>query len=352
MSQSNSKSLTLKELADLTGARLIGNPDYIICGVSDLISATPQNIAFLGSSRYRNDMTKSQAGVIIVDPNEELDDKKNWLITSNPTQAFQKVIDIFYEDQINERTSFIGIHPSAAIHPTAKIAANVSIGPHATIEKNVTIGANTIISAGCYIGIGVEIGINTLIYPNVVVREYCQIGNQVIIQPGAIIGSCGFGYITNAQGKHQKLNQVGIVIIEDNVEIGANTTIDRARHAATVISKGTKIDNLVQIAHNVSLGEDNIIVAQTGIAGSTFTGKLVIMGGQVAIDGHLYINDGVMLAARSAVSKSIRKSGKYGGAPCFPLNECNRNNVYLRHIDRYVGKIKDLEKRLEALENK
>lgn len=352
MSQNSSKSFTLKELAELTGARLIGNPDYLISGVADLISANPQNIAFLGSSRYRNDMAKTQAGVIIVDPSEELIENKNWLISSNPTQAFQKVIDIFYEDQIKERTSFTGIHPTAVVHPTAIIAANVTIGPHATIEKNAAIGENTLIGPNCYIGIGVKIGTNTLIYPNVVVREYCEIGNHVIIQPGAIIGSCGFGYVTNAQGKHEKLNQVGIVILEDHVEIGANTTIDRARHAATIISKGTKIDNLVQIAHNVSLGQDNIIVAQTGIAGSTTTGKLVIMGGQVAVDGHLHINDGVMLSARSGVSKSLRESGKYGGAPCFPLNEYNRNSVYLRHIDRYVDKIKDLEKRLESLENR
>lgn len=350
MSRQQSKRFTLKELADLTGARIIGDPQYVITGIADLATATSEQISFLAATRYKTHLAHSKAGVIIIDEKDEADPNKNWLVATNPSLAFQKIIDSFYEEQINERTSFKGIHKTAVIHPEATVAPTATIGPHVTIEKNAVIGDHSILQANSYIGIGVTIGHGCLLYPNVVVREYCQIGNRVIIQPGAIIGSCGFGYITNNKGKHEKLNQVGIVILEDDVEIGANTTIDRARHAATVISKGTKIDNLVQIAHNVSLGEDNIIVAQTGIAGSTSTGKLVIMGGQVAVDGHLYLTDGVMLSARSGVSKSLRQAGKYGGTPCFNLEEYNRNSVYLRHIDKYVERIKELEKRLEKLE--
>lgn len=182
------------------------------------------------------------------------------------------------------------------------------------------------------------------------VRELCIIGNRVILQPGVVVGSCGFGYITDKQGRHTKLNQLGNVIIEDDVEIGANTTIDRSRFKNTEIRRGTKIDNLVQIGHGVILGEDNIIVAQTGIAGSSKLGKNVILAGHVAVAGHLQICDRVVVAGCSGVTKSITEAGKYGGVPAVPLQEYNRNAVYLRNIEASIQKIKELESRLQALE--
>lgn len=200
--------------------------------------------------------------------------------------------------------------------------------------------------------LGATIGSDCHLYPNAIVRERCQIGNRVILQPGAVIGSCGFGYTTDNRGRHSKLNQVGIVIIEDDVEIGANTTIDRSRFKATVIGRGTKIDNLVQIAHGVVIGQDNIIVSQTGIAGSTRTGNWVIIGGQVAITGHITIADRVMIAARTGISKSITEAGKYGGLPAVPLKEHQRHSVYLRNIEKYVKEIKELQDRLFELERK
>jgi UDP-3-O-[3-hydroxymyristoyl] glucosamine N-acyltransferase len=176
-----------------------------------------------------------------------------------------------------------------------------------------------------------------------------MIGSRVVIQPGAVIGSCGFGYSTDAQGKHQKQQQMGIVVIEDDVEIGSNTTIDRARFKETLICRGTKIDNLVQIAHNVILGPHNLIVSQTGISGSVKTGKYVVMAGQTGTVGHIDIADGAMFAARSGIKKSIKTGGKYGGNPAIPLAEHQREQVYLKNIQKIAAKLRELEAKLHEL---
>lgn len=345
------KQLSLRELALLTNATCVGDEHYMISGVADLESATPSDVSFLANARYQQALLKSKAGVIFVDPTTPLEPGRQYLVHPSPSLAFQQVVEAFYEALKNEITGFTGIHPTAVIHETAKLGQGVTVGPHAVIDKNAVIGDNTVISAGSFVGMGVKLGAECLIYPHVVIRERCILGNRVIIQPGVIVGSCGFGYATNAKGEHQKLHQLGYVHVEDDVEVGANTTIDRARFQVTRIKKGTKIDNLVQIAHGVILGEHNIIVAQSGIAGSTTTGRHVIVGGQVAIDGHLHIADGAMLAARSAVSKSL-PAGKFSGAPAQPLHDFNRMTVYLRQIEKYVKEIKDLQSRLKALEDK
>jgi UDP-3-O-[3-hydroxymyristoyl] glucosamine N-acyltransferase len=235
------------------------------------------------------------------------------------------------------------------IHETALLAEGVSVGPHVSIDEGVKIGTGTFIGAGTYIGPNTVIGSGCLIHARVVIREECQIGHRVIIQPGAVIGSCGFGYTTDKEGKHVKLNQVGNVRIEDDVEIGANTTIDRARFKNTKVSQGSKIDNLVQLGHGVNIGPHNIIVAQTGIAGSTSTGRYVVLAGQVAVAGHLHLSDGVTVAAKSGVTKSL-SAGKYGGMPATALEEYNRNKVLLRNIGKYLQQIKILTDRIEKLE--
>ncbi len=196
------------------------------------------------------------------------------------------------------------------------------------------------------------IGFDCLFHAHVTVREECVIGNRVILQPGCVIGSCGFGYATNREGKHQKLQQLGKVIIGDDVEIGANSTVDRSRFKSTEIRSGTKIDNLVQIGHGVIIGEDNIIVAQTGIAGSSQTGKHVILAGQVAVAGHIKICDNAIIAGRGGVSKSVENPGKYGGYPLLPLNEYNRMCVHMRNLENSSKKIKDLENKLNSLVKK
>lgn len=343
------KRFSLKELAELTQASLVGNPLHMISGIDDLDSASSEEASFLANLRYREAMIQSQAGVICVDSKTPLLEGKNYLVSDNPSRTFQKIVEAFIHSEYQE-SGFTGIHPTAVIHPQATIGKDVQIGPHVVIDRGAVVGDFTRIAPHVSIGPGVQIGSHCLLHAGVVIRERCTLGNRVILQPGAVIGSCGFGYTTDVKGQHTKLDQLGIVVIEDDVEIGANTTIDRARFKETRISRGTKIDNLVQIAHNVTLGPNNIIVSQSGIAGSVKTGRNVVLGGQAGIVGHLEITDGVMIATRGGVSKSITKPGKYAGGPVMSLIEHNRQQVHLRKIGAYVQKIESLEKRLAALE--
>ncbi len=345
------KIFTLAELAAYTESRLVGNAAQCITNVADLESAGAEDASFLANPNYEKMMRASKAGVVFVSPNVALDPDKNYLVTDNPSRAFQQTVEAFIGEALHCTSGFRGIHPSAVIHETATIGHGVTVGPCAVIDKAAKIGDHTTIGPGSYIGLEATIGHDVFIHANVTIRERCQIGNHVTIQPGAVIGSCGFGYTTDSHGQHTKLNQVGIVIIEDDVEIGANTTIDRSRFKATRVGRGSKIDNLVQLGHGVAVGDHNIIVAQTGIAGSTKTGKYVVIGGQVAVAGHISIADKSMISARTGISKSITiPGGKYGGVPSMSLSDYNRNSVYLRNIETYIDKIKELEKRLKALE--
>lgn len=344
------KVFTLAELAEYTQSQLVGDANHMITHVADLESASSEDASFLANPLYEKAMHASEAGVVFVNPHIPLIEGRNFLINENPSRAFQKAVDAFFGDILKSFSGFSGIHPTAVIHETAVLGQDITVGPHAVIDKDTVIGDRTTIGAGCFIGLGVTIGSDSFLHPHVTIRERCQLGNRIIIQPGAVIGSCGFGYTTDSQGRHTKLNQVGIVIIEDDVEIGANATIDRSRFKATRIGRGSKIDNLVQIGHGVTVGQHNIIVAQSGIAGSTKTGNYVVIAGQVAIAGHLTIADKTMISGRSGVSKSITVSGKYGGVPVMPLAEYNRNSVYLRNIETYIEQIKNLKRRVEELE--
>lgn len=348
------KMFTLAQLATMTHSKLVGDPDYQIYSVADLESATPEDVSFLAiprfsSQRYEQAMRQSQAGVVFIGPQVAISEGRHFLITDNPSRAFQQVLEAFYDPSQTE-TGFQGIHPTAVVHPTAKIGKNVILGPFVVVDQGAIIGDNSKIQSHCTIGPRVEIGTDCHLHQHVTIRERCIIGNRVILQPGVVVGSCGFGYTMDQQGHHLKLNQVGSVIIEDDVEIGANTTIDRARFKSTRIGRGTKIDNLVQIGHGVQVGQDNIIISQTGIAGSTTTGRHVIIGGQVAVNGHIKLADGVVVSGRSGISKSLTQAGKYGGVPAVPLNEYNRTSVHLRNIETYVDEIKALKARLKELE--
>ncbi len=345
------KKYTLAELSILTSATLVGNPDHAVSGIEALESASSEDVSFLANPKYRQAMCDSKAGVICVDQTVPTDDGKNYLVSNDPSRTFQQIAQHIMAEA-HHHTGFMGIHPTAVVHPTAVIGDYVSIGPYVVIDQGAQIGNNTHIFPFVSIGPGVKIGTDCILHTHTVIRERCILGNRVILQPGAVIGSCGFGYVTDAKGKHIKLEQLGIVILEDDVEIGANTTVDRARFKVTRISSGTKIDNLVQIGHNVILGQDNIIVSQTGIAGSSKTGRHVIIGGQAGIVGHIEITDNVMIATRGGVSKSITESGKYAGGPVLSLADHNRQQVHLRKINQYVKQIEALEKRLEELEER
>ncbi len=345
----STKKYTLAELSALTSATLVGNPHHEVCGLEALESAGPEDVSFLANPRYRQAMRDSKAGVVCIDRETPTEEGKNYLISNDPSQTFQVIAQHLLKE-VHHTSGFPGIHPTAVIHPTAKIGNNVQIGPHVVIDQGCSIGDHTQIFPFVSIGPGVTIGESCILYAHATIRERCVLGNRVILQPGAVIGSCGFGYLTNAKGRHVKLEQLGNVILEDDVEIGANTTIDRARFKVTKIGPGTKIDNLVQIGHNVSLGQDNIVISQTGISGSVKTGRHVIFGGQTGIVGHLEITDNVMIAARGGVSKTISEPGKYAGAPVMSLADYNRQQVHLRKITDYVKQIETLEKRIEELE--
>lgn len=333
---------TLKELSELTHCQLIGSADHVISGIEDLESATPSEASFLSNPRYRSLLQRTEAGVVCIDPDTPRVEGKNYLISKSPTAAFQKLIELFGKDK-QPISGFFGIHPTAVIHPSASLGEGVSVGPYAVIDAGCTIGDQTFIGPHVVISAGVTIGKGCHLHPQCTIREGSQLGDRVIIQSGAVIGSCGFGYTTDSQGKHQKQEQMGIVVLEEDVEVGANTTIDRARFKETRVCRGTKIDNLVQIAHNVRLGPHNIIVSQTGISGSVKTGKYVVMGGQTGTVGHIEVADGAMFAARSGIKKSIKSGGKYGGNPAIPLAEHQRDQVYLKNIRELASKIRELE---------
>jgi UDP-3-O-[3-hydroxymyristoyl] glucosamine N-acyltransferase len=351
MDRQTSKRYTTKELADLTHSKLVGNPDLPIFGVESLESASVEEISFLANLRYKEAMTRSMAGATIVPPSIDLIDGKTYLVHENPSLAFQTIAELFLIDPYNE-SGFSGVHETAVIHPTATIGEGVQIGPYVTIDQGALIGPHTKIFSHVSIGSGVKIGSHCVLYSHVTVREKCILRNRVILQPGVVVGSCGFGFSTDSKGVHTKLDQLGIVEIEDDVEVGANTTIDRARFKKTLIGHGTKIDNLVQIGHNVQIGPYNLIVSQTGISGSAKTGRNVVLGGQAGIVGHLEIAAGTLISARGGVSKTIDKPGKYAGTPVLPLAEHNRQQVHLRKISDYVKRLEELEKQIKELSQK
>ena len=339
----------LQELAEAFSVTLVGDPSHAICGVNTLEEASLEDASFLANPRYFEAMKKSHAGVVCIDEKTPLLEGKNYLVSNNPSRLFQNIVEKILQVK-DRRELYKGIHPTAIIHPTAKIGKDVSIGAYCVIEEDVMIAEQTILYPHVYIGYSTSVGKGCLFYPFSSIRERCVIGNQVILQQGAVIGSCGFGYVPNAQGEHIKLEQLGSVILEDGVEIGANTTVDRARFKATIVRRGSKIDNLVQIAHNVEIGQDNIIAAQTGIAGSVKTGRHVMIGGQAGIVGHVEIGDQVLIATRGGVSKSIKTAGKYRGSPAIAIHEYHRQEVHMRRINSYYEMLKELKAKVASLE--
>ena len=342
------KTLSLQKIAEMTNSELVGDPQHQISAVADLDSADSQSISFLANPRYEKAMQKSHAGAIFVSQGTNTSSERNFLIAQDPDFAFQQLIEFFMEEQAI--SGFEGIHSSAVIHPSVQLGEGVSIAPLVVIDQNTSIGAGTRIESGTKIGAGVHIGENCHLLENTVVRPSCSLGNRVILQPGAVIGSCGFGYSTQPGVGHSKLQQVGNVVIEDDVEIGANTTIDRARFQKTIIGKGTKIDNLVQIGHGVVIGKHNFIVAQAAFSGSSATEDWVIVGGQVGVVGHVTLSSGVMVGAKSGVSKNITKAGKYQGTPTQTLRKHQETQVHLQRLGSYAKDIKDLNRRVKNLE--
>jgi len=339
--------VTLEEIARLIGAKAAGESGLIITGLAGIKEAKDGDITFLANLKYAALVNLTGASAIIVPENFDAPGKA-LLKVSDPSLAFSKVAQTFAGANIKHPQ---GVHPAAVIAKNSRIAKNVSIGACAVIEDGSVIGENTIIYPNVFIGANVKVGENCLIYSNVSLRENVELGNRVIIHCGTVVGSDGFGFVT-VDGKHEKIPQTGTVVVEDDVEVGACVTIDRARFEKTIIGAGTKIDNLVQIAHNVIIGKNCIIVAQVGIAGSTVLGDNVTLAGQVGVAGHLKIGNNVIVAAQSGVSKSIPDNSAVFGSPAKPFNQAKRLNACVGRLPVLYKRVEELEAKIKELQEK
>ncbi len=335
--------LTLGELARCTGGEIVrGSVDFPIHGIAALDVASPADASFLGNPKYHAQFLETRAGVVIV-PRGVADGPETTALVAveNPSVAFAILVKHF---AARVAAFAPGIDPRACVHPTAEVdAATCRVHAGAVVQAGAMIGAGCEIGPNAVIGEQARIGASCRIMANAVVRERCVLGDRVILQPGVVIGSDGYGYEL-VDGRHQKIDQVGIVEIHDDVEVGSNTTIDRARFGKTVIGEGTKIDNLVQVGHNCVIGKHCLVVAQTGIAGSAQIGDYVTIAAQVGVAGHLKIGDRVVLAARSGVTKSLEGDRVYSGKPAVPMREDTLNQACVRRLPKLIDRIKALEK--------
>ncbi|MEM1158679.1 MAG: UDP-3-O-(3-hydroxymyristoyl)glucosamine N-acyltransferase [Verrucomicrobiota bacterium] len=339
--------LTLAEVASRVQGTLSGDPLISVSGVNDLANADPNEISFLAHPKYEKQASQSNAGAILVAEDVAVGDFKGATIqVKDPSSAFGMLVEHFIPA---EKPWSAGIDNTAVVSAKANIADNCFIGAGCVIESGVSIGNATYLAPGCFVGEDSVIGSHALIHPNVTIRERSRIGSHVILQSGVVIGSCGFGYEFK-HGEHQKIPQVGYVQIDDNVEIGANSTIDRGRFGKTWIKEGTKIDNLVMVAHNVSIGPRAIIVAQCGISGSSHLGAYVTMAGQSAVVGHVNVGDQVTLTAWTAVTKDIPEKGVYRGGPAKPIRESMKIEALTMRLPELYQRIRDLEQKLKKIQ--
>ncbi|MFH0935590.1 MAG: UDP-3-O-(3-hydroxymyristoyl)glucosamine N-acyltransferase [Candidatus Omnitrophota bacterium] len=339
---------TLREIARLIDGEIVGDESVVITGVSGIKEADEGDITFVANPKYFHLVGVTRASAIIAARDLVSTYKKPIVRTENPSLAFAKIVASFAP---NEMPHLKGIHPAAALGKDLSLGKNVAIGPYAVIEDGVSLGDNTVIYAGCFIGHHTRIGSDTLIYSNVSIRERISIGNRVIIHSGTVVGSDGFGF-ADVKGLHHKIPQIGTVEIGDDVEIGANVTIDRARFDKTVVGRGTKIDNLVQIAHNVIIGENSIIVAQAGVSGSTVLGKGVTLAGQAGLVGHISVGDGAVVAAQGGVTKSIPPNTTVSGYPARPHNIAKKVNACVQNLPKLYESVRALKKKIAELETK
>ncbi|MBO7147701.1 MAG: UDP-3-O-(3-hydroxymyristoyl)glucosamine N-acyltransferase [Lentisphaeria bacterium] len=341
------KIYKVSELAEMIGATINGNPDHEISGVNSLKLANANEITFLSNVKYRSQLEKSKAAVILVAEDWKFppQEGQTLLYCKNIDKSFSKLCKLFAPEPQKFEP---GIHPSAVVHPTAQIAEGVYIGPTAVVEANAVIGKNTVIGACVYVGENVEIGENCMIYPNVSIMRMCKLGNKIIIHGGATIGGDGFGFNATFTGL-VKVPQDGIVQIDNDVEIGANSTIDRARFGKTWIKKGVKIDNLVHVAHNVIVGESSVLIGQCGIAGSAEIGRGVIVAAQAGVNGHITLGDGSKVAGCSAVQRSLAPGASAFGTPAESEEDFIERHMLPRKVRKLTARLEKLEAELAAL---
>lgn len=336
---------TLREIAKLIDGHIIGDAATVITGVCGIKEAKEGDITFVANPKYLSLIKHTGASAIITSSDVKRQPKP-LIITENPSLAFAKLIALVAP---NEVTHFKGIHPTAVIGANVKLGKDVAVQAYVVIEDNVEIGDRSVLYAGVFVGHHTKIGQDSIIFSHVSIRERLLIGDRVCIHSGSVIGNDGFGFAT-VKGVHHKIPQIGTVVIEDDVEIGSNVTIDRARFDKTWIKKGTKIDNLVQIAHNVVIGEHSIIVAQAGISGSTTIGNNVTLAGQSGIIGHINIGDNTVVAAQAGVTKSIPANTCVSGYPAKPHKKAKRINACVQKLPDLYKLVNSLEEKIADLE--
>ena len=335
---------TLSELSERFAGDLVGDPEVVISGVASLDNAGATDLAFISRNKYRNLLKNTRAGVVILSSDFASDCSGNKIVVSNPHACFAYIAKLFDDPPSGSST---GIDDSAYIDKSAKLGAGVSIAQNAVIEPGVVLAANVVVGPGCYIGANAQIGEGTVLYANVTIHHSCKTGRECILHSGCVIGDDGFGY-AKEDNQWIKVPQLGHVILGNEVEVGSNSTIDRGALDDTVIGDRVKIDNLVQIGHNAEIGEDTVIAAGVGIAGSARIGKRCAFGGQSGIFGHLEITDDVEIAARSMVTKSIKKKGAYSSSIRVDrLDNWQKNIARLYQLDDLAKRIKILEKELQ-----
>jgi UDP-3-O-[3-hydroxymyristoyl] glucosamine N-acyltransferase len=335
---------TLKELAEYLGGTVRGDDSCRVSGLAPLEAAGVDSITFLANPKYASKVAETGAGAVLMAPGGE-GYGRNVIEVANPYLAFAKLLTLFYVQPHTPR----GVMPEACVGVGVSLGEDITIYPGAIIGDNVTLGDGCVIHPGAVIYAGVTIGDNTTIHANAVVRERCRIGKRCVLQPGAVIGSDGFGYAPDGSS-YYPIPQIGIVVLEDDVEIGANTCIDRAALEVTLIRRGTKLDNLVQIAHNCQIGEDCMIVSQVGISGSTKIGNHVTLAGQVGVAGHLTIGDNVIVGAQSGVPGSLPANAFYSGSPVIPHKDWLKSMAVVANLPDLRKTVASLEKRIAGLE--
>lgn len=341
-------TLTAVQIAQKMGGKLEGLGDVAISGMAGLEDAKIGDISFLANPRYSSFVATTKASVVVVNEDWKGSAPCTLIKVKNADAAFAMIAEMLSPPPV---VILPGIHPTAIVAPDAKMGKNLSIGPYCVIENGVQVGDGTILFAGCYLGQGTIVGRECKFYPRVSTREYTKIGDRVVIHNGAVIGSDGFGY--SKDGKTwKKIPQIGVVEIGDDVEIGANVTIDRARFGKTVIGKGVKIDNLVQIAHNVRVGENTAMAAQVGISGSTVIGSNVQIGGQAGFAGHLKVGDNSVVGAQGGVTKDVQPATFVSGYPAREHAEETKMYAHLARLPEFKQRLKDLEKKMVELESR
>ncbi|MBU0908426.1 MAG: UDP-3-O-(3-hydroxymyristoyl)glucosamine N-acyltransferase [Proteobacteria bacterium] len=335
---------TLAELAALVEGELLGDPGVRIAAFNDVANASAGEITFIAQGKYVDQLERSKASAVIVPQNIQ-EVALPAIRVKNPYLAAAMIHNLFYKRPLPAP----GIDKHAVIGADCRIAPSVSIAPLAVVGRRVTLGENVVIESGVVIGEDVIIGDGTILEANVVVRAGCRIGRRVILYSGAVIGSDGFGYATNSRGIHIKRPQVGNVVLEDDVEIGANTCIDRATFGSTVIGKGTKIDNLVQIGHNAEVGEGCLMVSQSGLAGSCKLGNGVVLAGQSGVGDHVEVGDGVMAAGRSGINSNVKPGSVVAGFPAIAYKEWLQAATAFSRIPQLLKDVRRLRKQVSEL---